>query len=66
MLHLKSIMSRILLLHVIAVVIAAIFMPLVLYRLLIADVESYQQHAKREQAESIAQHLTCARARVVT
>jgi signal transduction histidine kinase len=60
MLHLKSIMSRILLLHVIAVVIAAIFMPLVLYRLLIADVESYQQHAKREQAESIAQHLTYA------
>ena len=54
----KSILSRILFLHLIAVVIAAICMPLVLSRLVSSDVKSHQQRALLEQAKAITRHLT--------
>src|SRR5262249_49874724 len=51
-------MSRILFLHVVAVVITAILMPWMLYWFLDSNVESLQHQALRAQAESIAGHLT--------
>ncbi len=58
MFRFKSITSRIMFLHVVAVVITAILMPLVLYWFLESNVESLQHQALREQAESLARHLT--------
>ncbi|MDO8979131.1 MAG: ATP-binding protein [Afipia sp.] len=57
MFRFKSITSRILFLHVVAVVVTAILMPLVLYWFLNRDVENLQRHTMREQAESLARHL---------
>ena len=57
MLRFRSIMSRIMFLHVVAVVVTAIFMPAVLYWFLSSDVENLQQRAMREQASSLAAHL---------
>jgi signal transduction histidine kinase len=53
----KSIMSRIMFLHVVAVVVTAIFLPLVLYWFLNSDVEDLQRRAMREQAEALSRHL---------
>lgn len=53
----RSILSRIMLLHGVAVVITAIFMPLALYWALDTDVENLQRWAMREEAESLAHHL---------
>jgi signal transduction histidine kinase len=53
-----SILSRIMLLHGVAVVVTAIFIPLALYWALNADVENLQRWAMREEAESLARHLT--------
>src|SRR5262245_28381915 len=50
-------MSRVMFLHVVAVVVTAIVMPLVLYWLLESDVENLQQRATREQANALARHL---------
>ncbi len=52
-----SILSRIMLLHGVAVVITAIFMPLALYWALNTDVQNLQRWAMREEAESLARHL---------
>jgi signal transduction histidine kinase len=56
--RLPSILSRIMLLHGVAVVITAIFMPIALYWALNADVEDLQRWAMRTEAESIARHLS--------
>ncbi len=53
----KSIFARIIFLHVIAVVIVSIFMPLALYWLLSAETDKLHERAMREQADAIAHHL---------
>lgn len=58
MFRFKSIMSRIIFLHVVAIAVTAIFIPLVMYRLLDSDVGNLQRRALREQAELLARHLT--------
>jgi signal transduction histidine kinase len=57
MLRFKSIQSHIILLHVVAVLITAICMPLVLYWFLSSDVERLQRQALEEQGEALARHL---------
>lgn len=57
MLRYDSIMSRILFLHVVAVVITAICMPLALYRLLQSDIDNLQRRTLQTQAEALARHL---------
>jgi signal transduction histidine kinase len=57
-LHFKSIMSRILLLHVIAIVVTAVLMPLVLYWFMISATSKLFNRVMQEQAEAIARHLT--------
>ncbi len=57
MFRFNSIMSRILFLHVVAVIAAAIFMPLMLYWFFDHDVKNLQRHAMRAQAESLARRL---------
>jgi signal transduction histidine kinase len=51
-------LSRIMFLHVLAVLVTAIYLPLVLYSFLNSDVETLQQRALQGQAEAIAQRLT--------
>src|SRR5215216_231789 len=53
----KSMLSRIMFLHIAAMVMTAIVMALMLYWLFSADVENLQQGALREQTESLAHHL---------
>jgi len=53
----KSIFSRIIFLHVIAMVIAAIFMPLVLYWFVKSAANDLHDQAMREQADLVAQYL---------
>src|SRR5712691_252553 len=53
----KSILSRIICLHVIAIGITSIFMPLALYWLLNTATNSLHNRAMREQADSVAHHL---------
>jgi signal transduction histidine kinase len=53
----KSIFSRIIFLHVIAMVITAIFMPLVLYWFLKSAANNLHRQAMREQADLLARHL---------
>jgi signal transduction histidine kinase len=53
----KSIFSRIIILHVIAVVITAIFMPLVLYWFVKSAADDLQQRAMRDQVDRLAQYL---------
>src|SRR5262245_49679862 len=53
----SSILSRILFLHVVAVVITAIIMPFLLYWLQSSDVDNLQRRALRVQAEAIARYL---------
>ncbi len=57
MISFKSIFSRIIFLHVIAMVITAIFMPLVLYWFLKSAANDLQQQAMRDQADLLARHL---------
>jgi signal transduction histidine kinase len=57
MLRLPSLFSRILFLHIAALIATAIVMPLMLYWLFNADVERLQQLALRQQAEAVAGHL---------
>jgi hypothetical protein len=54
---LKSIFSRIIFLHVIAVLITAIFMPLVLYWFMSSAANDLHNQAMRKQADAIAQYL---------
>jgi signal transduction histidine kinase len=53
----KSIFSRIIFLHVIAMVITAIFMPLVLYWFLKSAANDLHQQAMRDQADLVAHYL---------
>ncbi len=57
MISFKSIFSRIIFLHVIAMVIAAIFMPLVLYWFVKSAANDLHDQAMREQADLVAQYL---------
>jgi signal transduction histidine kinase len=57
MISLKSIFSRIIFLHVIAVMITAIFMPLVLYWFLKSAANDLHSTAMREQADLVAHYL---------
>jgi signal transduction histidine kinase len=57
MISLKSIFSRIIFLHVIAVMITAIFMPLVLYWFLKSAASDLHNTAMREQADLVAHYL---------
>jgi signal transduction histidine kinase len=56
----KSIFSRIIALHVIALVIVAIFMPLVLFWFVRSAANDLHDQAMREHAEAIARHLALA------
>ena len=58
MIWLKSIFSRIIFLHVIAVVITAIFMPLVLYWFVRSAANDLHDQAMREQAQAEARRIT--------
>ena len=57
MIRFKSIVSRIICLHVIAVAIVSIFMPLSLYWLLSLAVTSLHNADMQDQADSVAHHL---------
>ena len=57
MISFKSIFSRIIFLHVIAMVITAIFMPLVLYWFVRSAANDLHDQAMREQADLVAHHL---------
>jgi len=57
MVRFKSIMSRIIFLHVIAVIVTAIFMPLALYWFMNSAASNLHHEAMREQAELIARYL---------
>ncbi len=57
MISLKSIFSRIIFLHVIAMVIAAIVMPLVLFWFVKLAANDLHDQAMREQADIVAHHL---------
>lgn len=53
----KSMLSRIMMLHVAAMAVTAVFIPLVLYWFLRSDVQSLQHQALREQTESVARRV---------
>ena len=57
MISFKSIFSRIIFLHVIALVITAIFMPLVLYYFFKWAANDLHDQAMREQADLVAHYL---------
>src|SRR5260370_17856253 len=57
MISFRSIFSRIIFLHVIALVITAIFMPLVLYYFFKWAANDLHDQAMREQAELVAHYL---------
>jgi signal transduction histidine kinase len=57
---LQSIFSRIIFLHVIAIVITAIFMPLVLYWFLKSAANDLHEQAMRDQADLVAHYLVLA------
>jgi signal transduction histidine kinase len=54
----QSIISRIVVLHVIAIVVTSIFMPLALYWLLSSTATDLQHRALRDYADTIAQYLS--------
>lgn len=58
MLRFKSIASRIVFLHVVAIALTAVFMPLVLFWLLSQETKSLHQRAMFDQAVAITRHLT--------
>ena len=57
MLHFKSLTSRIVLLHIVAVAVVAIFLPLVLFWLLTSEVNHLHRDQMRDQAEVLAERL---------
>lgn len=57
MLRFQSLLSRIVFLHVIALILTAILTPVILYWFLSSDVEDLQQRATRELAETLSQHI---------
>lgn len=58
MFRLKSTASRIVFLHIVAVSLTAVFMPLVLFWLLNQETKSLHQRAMTDQATTIARHLS--------
>ena len=57
MISFQSIFARIIFLHVIAMVITAIFMPLVLYWFLKSATNDLHQQAMRDQADLVGHYL---------
>lgn len=57
MIRFNSILSRIIILHILAVATTALFMPFVLFWLLNSEVDSLQHKALQEQANSLTRHL---------
>ena len=57
MFHFTSLTSRILFLHIVAVAVAAIFLPLILFWLLTSEVNNLHRDAMRDQAEALGQRL---------
>lgn len=55
-----SLISRIVLLHIVAVAVAAIFLPLVLFWLLTSEIDHLHHDVMRDQAEALAQRLMLA------
>jgi len=54
----KSITARLIFLHVVVIIVAAIIIPLVLFWFLDSDVERLQQRTLRQQAETIGRYVT--------
>ena len=54
----KSLISRIVFLHIIAVAVVAIFLPLVLFWLLNSEIDQLHRAAMRAQAETLAERIT--------
>ena len=57
MLRFKSLTSRVVLLHIVAVAVVAIFLPLVLFWLLTSEVNHLHGDAMRDQAEVLGERL---------
>ncbi|SDP29271.1 HAMP domain-containing sensor histidine kinase [Afipia sp. GAS231] len=57
MFHFTSLTSRIVFLHIVAVAVAAIFLPMVLLWLLNSEIDHLHRDAMRDQAEALAQGL---------
>lgn len=55
-----SLISRIVLLHIVAVAVAAIFLPLVLFWLLTSEIDHLHHDVMRDQAEALGQRLATA------
>lgn len=53
-----SLLSRIVLLHLVAVAVAAIFLPFVLFWLLTSEIDVLHREAMRDQAEALGERLT--------
>jgi signal transduction histidine kinase len=60
MIRFKSITSRIVFLHIVAVAITAIFLPLILFWLLNSEIRNLHRAAMRDQAEAVARELLAA------
>ncbi|WP_315838274.1 sensor histidine kinase [Bradyrhizobium prioriisuperbiae] len=60
MIRFESLTSRIVFLHIVAIALTAIVMPLVLFYLLNSEISQLHRDAMREQAETIARHLAAA------
>lgn len=58
MLRFKSITRRLIFLHILVIVVAAVVIPFVLFLFLDADVDRLQQNALRLQAEAVARNLS--------
>jgi signal transduction histidine kinase len=56
-LRFKSLMSRIVLLHIVAVAVVAIFLPLILFWLLNSEVDHLHRDAMRDQAEVLGERI---------
>ncbi|CAL78456.1 putative two-component system histidine kinase (QseC-like) [Bradyrhizobium sp. ORS 278] len=55
--HVKSLLSRIVLLHIVAVAIAAVFLPLVLFWLLTSEIDHLHRDAMQDQADALSERL---------
>lgn len=60
MIRFQSLTSRIVFLHIVAIALTAIVMPLVLFYLLNSEISQLHREAMREQAGTIARHLAAA------
>ena len=53
----RSLLSRIVLLHIVAVAIAAVFLPLVLFWLLTSEIDHLHRESMQEQADALGDRL---------